>query len=76
MTTVEKIVRSFKRDYEVCKEPEWFQRWAERNSVLLGVVSDAEAKVLLNNYGISTEKDDDYAEYKIADLDKFEAAIA
>jgi len=85
LSKVENIVRSFtyalEHDKIVAKmentefDPYWFCAFTGRNSVLLGVVSDEEEKELLN-YGISTEKENDYAEYKIVDFHKFEDAIA
>ena len=76
MSTVEKIVRSFKRDYDICKEPEWFQRWTERSSILLGEVTAEEAVTLYNKYGISSENEDDRITYRIDNLQRFEDAVA
>ena len=77
MTTVEKIIKSFKRDYDKCKKaPFWFQQWEERSSILLGEVTAEEAITLYTKYGISSENEDDRITYRIDNLEKFEAAVA
>ena len=74
MTKVENIIRSFARQFNEF-EPVWFQLLVERSSILLGEVTVEEASILYNNYGISSENDDDRIIYRVDNLEVFKNAI-